>query len=38
MPIPNLSAHLMKYEDFLGDDEGFRSLKAEMEMKEKSGN
>ena len=38
MPIPNLSAHLTKYEDFLGDDEGFRSLKAEMEMKEKSGN
>ena len=37
MPIPNLSAHLMKYEDFLGDDEAFRTLKAEMEMKEKTG-
>ncbi len=37
MPIPNLPAHLEKYEGFLGDDEGFRSLKAEMEMKEKSG-
>ena len=38
MPIPNLPRHLEKYEDFLGDDEGFRSLKEEMKMKEKSGN
>ena len=37
MPIPDLPKHLEKYEDFLGDDEGFRSLKEEMEMKEKTG-